>query len=87
MGLANFFKSLFGSGQKTADNDITYSEPAVDAVKDASDFVMPQPEVISEKTAPVMERQSALTQDGNEGAEEIRTIHSEGRDRMEEAAD
>lgn len=86
MGLGNFFRKLFG-GTPENENEPRPIEAAPDAVKDASDYYAPQPEILSETSEPVVEKTSAFAHDNHDDVDDIRQSDRESDNRVEEAAD
>lgn len=86
MGLGNFFRKLFGGPPENA-NEPPPIESAPDAVKDASDYFAPQPEIVSETAEPVVEKTSAFADNPEDDLEDIRKTDRESGNRIEEPAD
>jgi hypothetical protein len=86
MGLGNFFKRLFGGPPENV-NEPPPIESTPDPIKDASDYLMPQPEIVPENTEPIVEKASAFADDGNEDLADIKRSDRESDNRIEEAAD
>lgn len=85
MGLGNFFKKLFGGSTENT-NEPPPIPQANDPVKDATDYVLPQPEIVPETAEPVVEK-TAFAHDGDENLEEIRQADRDSDQRIEEPAD
>ena len=83
MGIVSFFTKLFGG----TSNNAPPIESTHDAVKDASDYYAPQPEILAEGSEPVVEKQNAYERDSDEEAEDIRIRDRQSESRVEEAAD
>ena len=84
MGLGDFLRKLFGGPPENVNEPLF--EPTADPIKDASDYVMAQPELTPESAEPAVEK-PAFADDANEDYEEPRKSFSEGEDRVEEPAD
>lgn len=85
MGIGNFFKRLFGGPPENV-NEPPAMQPAADPIKDATDYVMPQPEIVPESTEAAVQK-TALADDANEDLEEPRQSFGQNDERIEEPAD
>jgi len=85
MGIGTFFRNLFGTSTDT--NEPPPIEAAPDAVKDASDYYAPQPEILSETSEPITTNSSMFEGDGEDDLEDIRKTDAQSENRMEEPAD